>query len=113
MQSEVRRVAEGLQVRVFPAGSSDLYAPSVDRLFSTASEACKERMVAVIMTGMGDDGSEAIREVHQRGGKTIAESSETAIIFGMPAEAIKTGAVEEVLPLPQIPNAIRKLCTGM
>ena len=111
-QTEIRRIAEGLQVRVFPAGSRDLYAPSVDRLLHSASEACRERMIAVIMTGMGDDGSEAIRQVRDRGGKTIAESSETAIIFGMPAEAIKTGAVDEVLPLPAIPDAIRKLCTG-
>jgi len=64
------------------------------------------------MTGMGDDGSESIREVHEAGGKTIAESSETAIIFGMPAEAIRTGAIDEVLPLGQIPEAIRRLCTG-
>jgi two-component system, chemotaxis family, protein-glutamate methylesterase/glutaminase len=111
-QTEVRRIPEGLQIRVFPAGTSDLYAPSVDRLFKSASEACKERLVAVIMTGMGDDGSEAIREVHERGGKTIAESAESAIIFGMPAEAIKTGAVDEVLALSAIPDAIRKLCTG-
>ena len=111
-QTEIRRITEGLQIRVFPAGSSDLYAPSVDRLLHSASDACKDRLVAVIMTGMGDDGSEAIREVHERGGKTIAESSESAIIFGMPAEAIKTGAVDEVLALPAIPDAIRKLCTG-
>ena len=110
MQSEVRRVDAALQIRVFPAGTSDLYAPSVDRLFKTASDACAERMIAVIMTGMGDDGSEAIREVKGRGGKTIAESSESAIIFGMPAEAIKTGAVDEVLPLSDIPDAIRKFC---
>lgn len=113
MQTEVRRVPEGLQVRVFAAGSSDLYAPSVDRLFKSASDACKERMVAVIMTGMGDDGSEAIREVHQHGGKTIAESAESAIIFGMPAEAIRTGAVDEVLALDEIPAAIQRLCTGL
>jgi two-component system chemotaxis response regulator CheB len=112
MQSEVRRIPEGLQIRVFPAGSSDLYAPSVDRLFRTASESCKERMIAVIMTGMGDDGSEAIRDVHQHGGRTIAESSETAIIFGMPSEAIKTGEVDQVLSLSAIPEAIRKLCAG-
>jgi two-component system chemotaxis response regulator CheB len=61
---------------------------------------------------MGDDGSEAIREVRQQGGKTIAESSESAIIFGMPAEAIRTGAVDEVLSLDEIPLAIRRLCTG-
>lgn len=111
-QTEVRRIPEGLQARVFPAGTSDLYAPSVDRLLRSAAEACKERLVAVIMTGMGDDGSEAIREVRERGGRTIAESSESAIIFGMPAEAIKTGAVDEVLALSAIPQAIRKLCTG-
>lgn len=111
-QTEVRRIGEGLQIRVFPAGSSDLYAPSVDRLLRSASDACRERLIAVIMTGMGDDGSEAIRDVRERGGKTIAESSESAIIFGMPAEAIKTGAVDEVLSLSAIPEAIRKLCTG-
>jgi len=112
MQTEVRRNSEGLHVRVFAAGSSDLYAPSVDRLFRTASESCNEKMIAVIMTGMGDDGSEAIRQVRDRGGRTIAESAQSAIIFGMPGEAIKTGAVEEVLPLTEIPNAIRRLCTG-
>jgi two-component system chemotaxis response regulator CheB len=112
MQSEVRRVAEGLQLRVFPAGSNDLYAPSVDRLFTTASKACGERMIAVILTGMGDDGSEAIQVVRGAGGKTIAESADTAIIFGMPAEAIKTGAVEQVLALGQIPDAIQRLCIG-
>jgi two-component system chemotaxis response regulator CheB len=110
MQTEIRRIPEGLQIRVFPAQPSDLYAPSVDRLLRTASDACAERMVAVIMTGMGDDGSEAIREVHARGGKTIAESAESAIIFGMPSEAIKTGAVDEVVALDAIPEAIRRLC---
>ncbi|HEX8253513.1 MAG TPA: chemotaxis-specific protein-glutamate methyltransferase CheB [Thermoanaerobaculia bacterium] len=112
MQSEVRRIAEGLQLRVFPAGSNDLYAPSVDRLFRTASDAVSDRLVAVIMTGMGDDGAEAIRGVHDRGGKTIAESSESAIIFGMPAEAIKTGGIDDVVALPNIPDAIRRLCMG-
>jgi two-component system chemotaxis response regulator CheB len=112
MQTEVRRNADGLYVRVFPANLSDLYAPSVDRLFDAAAEACGDRLVAVIMTGMGDDGAEAIRKVRGRGGKTIAESAETAIIFGMPNEAIKTGCVDEVLALPEIPGAIERLCTG-
>jgi two-component system, chemotaxis family, protein-glutamate methylesterase/glutaminase len=108
--SEVRRIAEGLQLRVFPAIDGDLYAPSVDRLINTASMACRERLIAVILTGMGDDGADAIRGVRERGGRTIAESSESAIIFGMPAEAIRTGAVDEVLSLTQIPAALRRLC---
>lgn len=110
MLSEVRRIPEGLQLRVFPASGAEIYAPSVDRLFRTAGIACGERMAAVILTGMGDDGAEAMREVHERGCRTIAESADSAIIFGMPAEAIRTGAVDEVLPLQAIPDAIRRLC---
>ncbi len=112
MQTEVRRGNDGLQSRVLKPEAKDLYAPSVDRLFATASDCCGERMIAVIMTGMGDDGARSIRRVRERGGKTIAESSETAIIFGMPNEAIKTGAVEHILPLDGIAAAIERLCVG-
>lgn len=112
MQTEVQRIADGLQIRVSNARPEDLHAPSVERLFLTASEASAGKMIAVVLTGMGDDGARAIRQVKQRGGKTIAESAETAIIFGMPREAIKSGAVDEVLPLHEIANAIRRLCGG-
>ena len=110
MQMEVQRAADGLQARIVASDSGDVYAPSVDRLFASASETCGPRMVAVIMTGMGDDGAEAIRRVRERGGKTIAESSDTAIIFGMPHQAIKTGAVDQILPLNEIAGAIERLC---
>jgi two-component system chemotaxis response regulator CheB len=112
MQMEVRRTADGLQILTFPAKVNDLYAPSVDRLLISAGEACGERLVAIIMTGMGDDGAQAIRRVREGGGRTIAESPQTAIIFGMPNEAIKTGCVDQVLPLGEIPGAIQRLCTG-
>jgi two-component system, chemotaxis family, protein-glutamate methylesterase/glutaminase len=112
MQTEVRKNADGMHVRVFPAGLSDLYAPSVDRLFRSSSDAVGAALVAIVLTGMGDDGAEAIRDVKKRGGRTIAESAQTAIIFGMPGEAIKTGCVESILPLPEIPNAIHRLCIG-
>jgi two-component system chemotaxis response regulator CheB len=112
MQMEVRRVADGLQVRTFPAKATDVYAPSVDRLIISASDVCGERLVAIIMTGMGDDGAQAVRRVRERGGRTIAESAQTAIIFGMPNEAIKTGCIDQVLPLGEIPRAIHRLCTG-
>jgi two-component system chemotaxis response regulator CheB len=61
---------------------------------------------------MGDDGSQAIRKVAARGGRTLAESAETAIIFGMPAEAIRTGAVQHVLALPEIPEAVFEICSA-
>ncbi len=110
--TSVERDGADLLLRVTSPASGDLYAPSVDLLFRTASDVCAERLLTVVLTGMGDDGAGAIRHVRDRGGRTIAESSETAIIFGMPGEAIKTGAVEHVLPLRQIPEAIRRLCSG-
>jgi two-component system chemotaxis response regulator CheB len=112
MQMEVRRLTDGLQVRTFPAKVTEVYAPSVDRLLISASDVCGERLVAIIMTGMGDDGAQAVRRVRERGGRTIAESAQTAIIFGMPNEAIKTGCIDQVLPLGEIPRAIHRLCTG-
>ena len=111
-QTEVQRHPDGLRLRMYDKSVADLYAPSVNRLFHSASEACAERVVAVVLTGMGDDGAEAVRALHQRGGKTIAEAASTAIIFGMPGEAIKTGEVDEVLPLHHIANAIQRFCTG-
>jgi two-component system chemotaxis response regulator CheB len=112
LQTEVRRAPDGLRARIVPGSASDLYAPSVDRLFTSASATCSERLLAVVMTGMGDDGANSIVGVRGRGGRTIAESQQTAIIFGMPNEAIKTGAIEQVLPLGEIAGAIERLCVG-
>jgi two-component system chemotaxis response regulator CheB len=109
-QTEIKRMGETMTIRVFDKRADDLYAPSVNCLFDSASEVCGERLVAVILTGMGDDGTAAIQRVRARGGRTIAESAATAIIFGMPGEAIRSGAIEEVLPLPEIPRAISRFC---
>ena len=112
MQTEVMRAGEVLKLKVSEKGVNDLYAPSVNRLFLTAADCCGERLVAVVLTGMGDDGAVGMRKIGERGGKTVAEAASTAIIFGMPGEAIKTGAVQHVLPLPEISMAIHRLCTG-
>ena len=101
-----------LRVTITDAAPDDIYAPSIDRLFRTASEACSSKLVAIVLTGMGDDGARAVQQVRNRGGKTIAESAATAIINGMPAAATKTGAIDEVLPLPEIPIAIQRLSIG-
>ncbi len=111
-QTEVVRNGEVLRIRLSEKASDDLYAPSVNRLFDSASDACADRLLVIVLTGMGDDGAQAIRKVAARGGKTLAESAETAIIFGMPAEAIRTGAVQRVLALHDIPDAMFEICTA-
>jgi two-component system chemotaxis response regulator CheB len=87
---------------------SHRYVPSADRLLVSAAEACGRRLVAVVLTGMGDDGALGIRAAREAGGRTIAEAEETAVVFGMPREAIRTGAVQQVLPLPRIGAAIAR-----
>jgi len=110
MQTEVILDRDVLSLHVTPRKPGDLHAPSVNRLFRTASESCGSRLMAIVLTGMGDDGAEGIRAVKSAGGKTVAESEESAVIFGMPAEAIRTGAVDEILPLAQISDAIERVC---
>ena len=56
-------------------------------------------MLAIVLTGMGDDGREGVRAVKQAGGRVVAESEQTAVVFGMPQQAIRTGVVDAVLPL--------------
>ncbi len=109
-QTDIQKSADQLRIRLADKEETDLYAPSVNHLFESAAHCCEDRLLAVVLTGMGDDGAHSIPEIHRRGGKTIAESAVTAIIFGMPGEAIKTGAVEQVLPLHDIPDAIAAVC---
>jgi len=87
--------------------AEDKYAPCVDRMFESAAKHFGQDLLAVVLTGMGDDGRKGVRAVREAGGTVIAESEETAVIFGMPQQAIRTGAVDAVLPLAEIAPAIQ------
>ncbi|MCA9513150.1 MAG: chemotaxis protein CheB, partial [Myxococcales bacterium] len=84
----------------------DKYAPSADRLFASAAKHFGADVLAVVLTGMGDDGRAGALAVKAAGGTVIAESEATAVIFGMPRQAIEAGAVDRVLPLHEMPAAI-------
>ena len=85
---------------------TDKYVPSVDYMMSSAAEVFGANAMGVLLTGMGNDGAQGMVEIKGKGGYTIAESEESAVVFGMPAEAIKAGAVESVLPISDIPAEI-------
>ncbi|HXV37837.1 MAG TPA: chemotaxis response regulator protein-glutamate methylesterase [Myxococcota bacterium] len=85
----------------------DKYTPSVDRLFDSAAKHVGADLMAVVLTGMGDDGRAGVEAVSRAGGSVIAESENTAVIFGMPQQAIRTGFVDQVLPLGEIATAIQ------
>jgi len=84
--------------------------PSTNRLVRSAMDhVSPAQIVGVLMTGMGTDGAEAMALLHARGGRTIAEAEETAVVWGMPGELVKAGGADWVLPLPEIAGWLTKL----
>jgi len=80
--------------------------PSVDVLFRSVAKHASKNAVGVLLTGMGADGAKGLLEMRENGAYTMAQDEETSIVFGMPKEAIKIGAADEIAPLPQISNCI-------
>jgi two-component system chemotaxis response regulator CheB len=84
------------------------YRPCADITLESAADYSGPNTVGVVLTGMGNDGAKGVQAVKAAGGHVIAQDESTAVIFGMPQESIKTGAVDEVLPLEAISAAIEK-----
>jgi two-component system chemotaxis response regulator CheB len=92
-----------LTVIAKPETREFLWHPSVELMGRSALEHCDPtRIVAVMLTGMGYDGADAFTEIKKRGGRTIAESEATSVVFGMPAELIERGGASVVLPCTRI-----------
>jgi len=92
-------LASEVIIRTVLPSLDDRYTPSVDVMFSSCAKVYRNRMMAVVLTGMGNDGSKGLRAVKEQGGFIVAESGETAVVYGMPREAAATGFVDRVLPL--------------
>ncbi|GAB4175867.1 MAG: chemotaxis response regulator protein-glutamate methylesterase [Calditrichia bacterium] len=86
-----------------------LYKPSGDLLFDSAAEIYGERAIGVILTGMGKDGAQGLKTLHDKGAYTIAESENSCVIFGMPRAAIELGAVKSTLEVSKIADKLMLL----
>lgn len=84
------------------------YRPCADVAMESAAAFAGSMTVGVVLTGMGNDGSRGVQAIKAAGGVVLAQDEASAVIFGMPAEAIKTGVVDQVLPLDQVCQAIDK-----
>jgi two-component system chemotaxis response regulator CheB len=78
------------------------HRPSVDVLFRSSAVSAGKNAIGVIMTGMGDDGARGMKELRESGSLTVAQDEDSCVVFGMPKEAIKLGAVDYILPLEKI-----------
>jgi two-component system chemotaxis response regulator CheB len=80
--------------------------PAVDVLFQSVAAGVGEQAVGVLLTGMGHDGAQGLKAIHDRRGFTLVQDEKTSVIFGMPKSAIDLGAADEVVSLPEMPAAI-------
>ena len=106
----ISRRAAGLVAMAAPGLKDYLWHPSTDRLVRSAMELLPpEQLIGVLMTGMGNDGAEAMAQLRALGGRTIAEAEETAVVWGMPGELVKAGGADWIEPLPCIASRLRTL----
>jgi two-component system, chemotaxis family, protein-glutamate methylesterase/glutaminase len=104
MMLQTTQFGASVQVKDGPLVSR--HKPSVDVLFRSVSKYAGNKALGIIMTGMGDDGARGIKEMHDAGAQTIAQNQATCVVYGMPQEAVKLGAIDHEVPLSEIPKMI-------
>lgn len=106
----VSRRGGALVAMAAPSQTGYPWHPSTDRLVRSAlNHLPPSQLIGVLMTGMGNDGAEAMALLHRDGGRTIAEAEETAVVWGMPGELVKAEGADHVLPLPKIADRLKRM----
>jgi two-component system chemotaxis response regulator CheB len=109
----VRRDGTQYKVEVLDGPPVNRHIPSVDVLFRSVAQSAGRHALGIILTGMGDDGARCLKEMHDAGARTIAQDEASCVVFGMPREAIKWGAADQVIALHNIPDAIASYCRSV
>jgi two-component system chemotaxis response regulator CheB len=78
------------------------HRPSVDVLFRSVAQCAGKNALGIIMTGMGDDGAKGLKEMYDMGARTVGQDEDSCVVYGMPKEAVKLGAVNREIPLDKI-----------
>ena len=107
---KIRRGPQGDVIVLVDQAPVNGHRPSVDVLFRSVAKELGKESVAVLMTGMGDDGADAMHAVQTAGGVTIAQSVETCVVDSMPRAAIEAGYATRVVPLENLPSVLQILC---
>ena len=103
---KVRRRDAGVTVWLDDEPRSALHRPSVDVLMASVARSFGEHTLGILLTGMGSDGVEGLRAIREAGGRTLAESEETSVIYGMPKAAVDAGVVDASVPLGRMADEI-------
>ncbi|HVJ07073.1 MAG TPA: chemotaxis response regulator protein-glutamate methylesterase [Acidisarcina sp.] len=87
--------------------------PSVDVLFSSVADSAAKHAIGVLLTGMGADGGQGLLRIKRAGGNTIAQDEQSSVVYGMPREAARLGAADQILPLHSIAKSMLDLAARM
>ena len=107
----LKRSGTGYRVWVGDGPPVCFSRPSVDVLFSSVAKLAGKHAIGAVLTGMGSDGARGLLEMRNSGASTFAQSEETCVVFGMPKEAIRIGAVQTTLPLDRLAGAVLRQLT--
>lgn len=103
---QLRKAAGQYYAKIADGPPVNRHKPSVDVLFRSSAECAGQDVLAIILTGMGDDGARGMKCLHDNGARTIAQDEDSCVVFGMPKEAIALGAIDEVMSIHRIASAI-------
>ena len=106
------RVRAGLRISLEDGPVLMGFKPSCDALLTSVAEACGENAIGVVLTGMGRDGAQGLKEISLKGGHTVAQNEASCVVFGMPREAVQLGAAQRILPLEKIASSLIEWVDG-
>jgi two-component system chemotaxis response regulator CheB len=107
----LHRTGDSYRIQIKDGPQVCYQRPSVDVMFASVAAAAGPKAIGALLTGMGSDGAQGLLEMKESGATTFAQDESTCVVFGMPREAIRLGAVDHVLPLNSIPGALLNRAT--
>jgi two-component system chemotaxis response regulator CheB len=110
--SSSHKTVSGGKIRLLHDAPVNCCRPSIDVFFNSLAQDSCEQVVSLLLTGMGRDGAQGLLRIKERGGTTLAQDEVSCAVFGMPKEAIRLKAVDQVLSLDSMSAAVSKLFAG-
>jgi two-component system chemotaxis response regulator CheB len=107
------RAGRALKVRLDQGPPINSCRPSVDSLFLSAAEVCGPCVLAIVLTGMGQDGLRGVERIRAQHGQVLVQDESTSVVWGMPGSVARAGLADAVVPLDQLASEVmRRVCPG-
>ncbi|MBI3350949.1 MAG: chemotaxis response regulator protein-glutamate methylesterase [Nitrospirae bacterium] len=105
-----KRSGDGMMFYLSAKEEKDRYTPSIDKTMVSIADLYGDGTLGMILTGMGNDGTEGVKRIKEKGGMTLAESEETAVVYGMPRVPAQLGMIDQIVPITEMASQMIRLC---